>query len=154
MAALVLLPGWVASPEAEPHHRLGAAAEPDGQGLSALSTSLMGYCLALAAGTSCAQFGIVTAGKSAGPPTTTARPSTRSARGPPPSASTSAVNAGGFLYNRGFEQRDRSRHPCSARGDFGCGVGICYNLSVILTTLAVESGGNAVVLAQRSATRS
>ena len=67
MAALVLLPGWVAR-RPKQSHTTGSEPllRPDEQETPppALSTSLMGCCLALAAGTfSALQFGIVTAGK-------------------------------------------------------------------------------------------
>ena len=122
-------------------------------------TALLGCTLALSAGLlSSVQYGVVTVGKHSMPTTS---PSNTEALNPLGSwtltfgLSATLINTLGVLTLRHAFEADALPGEFDLKlrqiGLPASAAGLCYSLSVICTTMSVERGGNAVVLAQRNA---
>ena len=164
MVGLALVPRWVASKQAASAARSGdGRAEPLLGGAAARAPlPVVGYAFAIAAGAlSAVQYGIVTVAKhQLPPPGSSGAAAAKQALDPLGSwtltfgLTACVINAAGLgvltVRNRALGE---PLPELKVREVWGAAslAGGCYALSVLLTTLAVEYGGNAVVLAQRNA---
>ena len=162
MAGLTLLPKWLSShPTAlkqldEPL----LSSKDDTMPIDTLNrTALIGYAFAVAAGAfSAVQYAVVTVGKKAAGLLPTAY--AKEALNPLGSwtlsfgAASLAVNGIGLVVVSRWHEAVATPPPTLKVRQIwreASAAGVCYTLSVVTTTLAVERGGNAVVPAQRNA---